>query len=175
MSCFATELQQAHNIPVYDVITPTCKSIVGSGARKVALLATRSTIANGAYQTLLADYGVHSVTFDCSAFVPYIEQCAVNSIACQRAVNKALNNLPDANVDAVILGCTHFPLLRRQIADYCDESKIIECSCSLPFDASISCNDNSAVTYFTTGDVDFANAAARCLNKGIRFERILLN
>ena len=128
MSCFADKLQQEHNLPVYDVITPTCKRLAGSNARKVALLATKSTIANGYYQQLLSKYGIQVVTFDCSAFVPYIEQGTTTSLACQRTVDKALRDLPKTKADAVILGCTHFPLLRSQIAYYCDNAAIVQCS-----------------------------------------------
>ena len=69
MSVYAKQLQQLYEVPVYDVITPTCKRIVESGVKSVALLATRSTIANGMYQENLSRHGIDVVPFDCSGFV----------------------------------------------------------------------------------------------------------
>lgn len=173
MSCFDDKLQQEHNLPMYDVIAPTCKRIASSNARKVALLATKSTIANGYYQKLLSQYGIQVVAFDCSAFVPYVEQGAATSLACQRAVDNALRNLPKTNADAVILGCTHFPLLRSLIAYYCDDAAIVQCSCDLPTDIAAAFDAKQSVAYLTTGDADFAITAAQCFkDKRVVFQHI---
>lgn len=161
ISVYAAELSSLYNLPVYDVITPTCKAVASNpNVKRVALLATRSTINNRAYHDILSQQGVEVADFDCSAFVPFVEQCATTSLACLSAVDKALRNLPKAQADAVILGCTHFPLLRRQISYYCNNSKIVECCCDLP-SVPFSFAAQPSVKYFTTGDVDFANSAAR--------------
>ena len=173
MSVFADKLQHEHNIPIFDVITPTCKQIIDSNAKRVALLATKSTVANGAYQANLSKFDIQTLAFDCSAFIPYVEQHATTSLACQRAVHNALSSLCTTQIDCVILGCTHFPLLRRQIAYYCDDSKIVECTCALPDNLSAASLPNKNVAYFTTGDVDFANVAASYF-KNVSFQRIAL-
>lgn len=175
MSVYASAHQRQYGLPIYDVITPTCKRVVSNSAvKRAALLATKSTIANGAYQKYLAQYGVEAVCFDCSAFVPFIEQNSATSIACQRTVQIALSKLPQARADAVILGCTHFPLLRRQIAYYCDDNKIVQCCCNLPSNLSAANDFNPTVQYFTTGDVDFANLAASGF-PNVQFTRISLS
>lgn len=175
MSCFAHTLQRVHNLPIYDVISPTCKYIADVGVQKVALLATKSTIANGAYQTILASRGIQTAAFDCSAFVPFVERRATTSAACRQAVDKALCNLPQTKPDAVILGCTHFPLLRSLIARYCADGIIVESRCDLTEDIVASCDLQDTVRYFTTGDADLADYAAGSVkNDAIRFKSISL-
>lgn len=175
MSCFADRLQQIYELPIFDVITPTCNRLVNSGVHNVALLATRSTIANGAYQANLQRRGITVTPFDCSAFVPYVEQNATTTIAFQSTIHNVLRDLPQMQADAVILGCTHFPLLRRQIAYYCPYSQIVECSCDLPSGIADAFGANKNVAYFTTGDVDFANLAASwCKDKRVSFQHLSL-
>lgn len=175
ISAFAERLQQAYGLPIFDVITPTCNRLANSGVHKVALLATKSTIANGAYQTILSQSGILTTTFDCSSFVPYVEQCATTSLACQCAVHKALCDLPKAHPDAVILGCTHFPLLRSQIAYYCGDGSIVECCCDLPNNIATTFDLSNNVKYLTTGNADFANTASSWVkNSKVRFKHISL-
>ncbi|MDE7454657.1 MAG: glutamate racemase [Clostridia bacterium] len=163
LSAFAKDVQTVCNLPVYEVITPTCNAVLSCpNVNRVALLATRSTIQNGAYQTILAEKGITVLPFDCSAFVPYIENCDLSSANCKKAVYNALNNLPNANADAIILGCTHFPLLRDQISRFCPNSQIITCSCVLPLSVSQCGLQSNVTTYLTTGDERSANLAAQC-------------
>lgn len=175
MSVYAECLSKSHGLPVYDVITPTCGRITANTAvRRVALLATRSTIANGLYQSILAKHGIETMTFDCSEFVPFVEQRTINTIACQQTVNKALRGLATVDVDAVILGCTHFPLVRRQIAYYCDDGKIAECDCDLPESLITNVGLRLTTAYFTTGNVDFANNASGYF-ENVKFKRLILD
>lgn len=175
VSVFADRLQQTHKLPIYDVITPTCQFVVDNRAiKKVALLATKATITNGAYQSCLAKHGIEVVSFDCSAFVPFVEQRATTTLACQITVHKALRNLPQTQVDAVILGCTHFPLLRRQITYYCHNDKIVQCRCFLPSDIDGASSSTPTVQYLTTGDTDFANTSAACF-KDVNFIHVTLS
>ena len=174
MSVYADKLRQLYGIPIYEVITPTCKNVIESKAKTVVLLATKSTIANGTYQAILSQYGIQVHTFDCSDFVPYVEQCSATSIACQRVVYDALHELPKMKVDAVVLGCTHFPLLRRQISYYCADTRIVECCCYLPSDIT-DVSTRGKTAYYTTGNVDFANDASSWYKvDSIAFKHLLL-
>lgn len=159
-SVYAALLRDKYRLPIFDVITPTCNFLLRSGVRRVALLATKSTIDNGAYHNILGRSGVQVISFDCSCFVPFVEQCATDTPQCFQAIDNALSALPQANVDAVILGCTHFPLLRSQIAYYCGNGKIVECRCPLPTHTPESFTLPEPPRFFTTGDEAKANAAA---------------
>lgn len=164
LSAYTGQLKSVYkNMPIYDVITPTCQKVLtlNPQVKRVALLATKSTIYNGVYHTVLKEHGVQVVGFDCSNFVPYVEQGTTTTLSCLNTVDIVLHTLPRSHVDAVILGCTHFPLLRRQIAYYCNDSKIVECCCPLPDELFASPSNNQCTTYLTTGDVAFAKSAAK--------------
>lgn len=172
-SVHAANLAAKYPVPVCEVVTPTCNLIAESRSiNRVALLATNSTIRNGMYSAILAKRGIEVCNFPCSSFVPFIERGETETPACRKAVETALHELTYANVDAVILGCTHFPLLKRQIVPYCGGAQIIECVCSLPTHV-MSPQINPKAEYFTTGDVNLANAAAASFNN-ICFRHISL-
>lgn len=126
-SIFADELRKRFDMPIYDVIEPTCRLIAQTTVTKrVALLATNATVNSGSYSKRLADMGISTISFACSDFVPFAEKGG-DSSECRRVVKKALEQLPFAEVDTVALGCTHFPLLKNNIAPYCGNAKMVEC------------------------------------------------
>lgn len=161
-SCFAEALSHKFLLPIYNVITPTCREVIAAtNSKRVALLATNGTINSRSYHKLLEPSGITVCDFPCSSFVPFIEQNSTSSISCYQAVDKALRDLPQANVDTVILGCTHFPLLRSHIEYYCRNAQIVECCCDLPSTVNNSNVAPHTVEYLTTGNTDFANVAAK--------------
>ena len=171
-SYFAEMLSNKFALPVYDVITPTCQTVISTTRNKrVALLATNGTINGKAYHKILNGSGITVYDFPCSSFVPFIEQNAMSTVACCRAVDEALSKLPQANVDTVILGCTHFPLLRSQIEYYCRNAEIVECRCNVPSAAFGSAENAAQIEYLTTGNTEFADAAARWYGK-VSFKHI---
>ncbi|MCH5157110.1 MAG: glutamate racemase [Clostridiales bacterium] len=159
-SCFADNIRQQFNLPIYDVIVPTCKRVADITVNKcVALLATNATVNSGVYQRILNANGIATVAFPCSSFVPFVEANAVDSLECSREVDAALYTLPNCNVDTVILGCTHFPLLSKKIAPYANGAMIVECCSDFQ-----PLSDNSIVpdtVFLTTGAQKQANSVAK--------------
>ena len=164
-SIFADQLRAKFHVPIYDVIAPTCQKVVeNTVSKRVALLATNATVRSGAYTKRLNEYGVAVRAFPCSEFVPFVEQNAVNTPECEAAVRKALDALPCCDVDTVILGCTHFPVLKNKIAPFANGAKIIECC--VDFVPPFSTAEKSAKTlFFTTGVGKNANFAAQWYGK----------
>ena len=127
-SVFADTLRQQFSLPIYDVIAPTCEHVMNiTKCKRVALLATNATVNSGVYQHILNTSGIAVISFPCSEFVPFVEKGKVNTLDCSLAVEKALRALPGCKVDTVILGCTHFPYLRKKIAPYVNGANIVEC------------------------------------------------
>ena len=164
-SIFADKLRAKFSLPIYDVIAPTCKVVVTSTCTKrVALLATNATVKSGAYTGYLNNCGVTVVSFKCSSFVPFVEQNGADTSECEKAVRQALQQLPRCNVDTVILGCTHFPVLKNKIAPYVNGAKIVECCTD--FQPSFSSLKTPQKTqFFTTGVRKQANFASRWFGK----------
>ena len=109
------ELQQALGVPVLGVITPEAHAAVrATRNRRVGLLATQGTVAAGRYETLVRtlDAGVRFSAVACSRLVPLIESDEPFGAATTDAVREYAAPVKEAGCDTVILGCTHFPLIR---------------------------------------------------------------
>src|SRR3954463_1977501 len=108
-------LQQELTVPVVGVITPEAHAAVqATRNRRVGLLATEATVAAGRYARLIEDLdaGVSFHAVACPALVPLIEGDDPYGEATESAVREYAAPLKEARVDTVILGCTHYPLIR---------------------------------------------------------------
>ena len=110
------ELQSELAVPVVGVITPEAHAAVqATRNRRIGVLATEATVLAGRYESLLRtlDAGVEVHQVGCPALVPLIESDDPYGAATVDAVREYAKPLQAANVDTVILGCTHYPLIRR--------------------------------------------------------------
>ena len=169
-SVYADVLRAKYSTPIYEVIRPTC-NLVSSITRnkRVALLATNATVKSHSYQNILNDLGVTVISFSCSSFVPFVESNSVNTLDCQQAVRSALCLLPNCQVDTVILGCTHFPILRQLIAPY-TQGAIVECVSDFQPPFSTVKQQCGRTIYLTTGCAETATNASKWF--GAQFEHI---
>ena len=109
------ELQQVLAVPVLGVITPEAYAAVrATRNRRIGLLATQATVTARRYETLIQtlDAGVRFSAVACPKLVPLIEGGDTFSEEVVEAVREYAAPVRDAGCDTVILGCTHFPLLR---------------------------------------------------------------
>lgn len=112
------ELRARMSIPVIGVIEPGVRALLSrTKSRKVGVIGTRSTIKSGAYETAIRgiDPGMDVTSLACPLFVPIVEEGWMDKDFARLAVREYLTALQDHGVDAVVLGCTHYPLLRRAI------------------------------------------------------------
>src|SRR3954447_11599340 len=104
-------LQESLTVPVVGVITPEAAAAVrATRNRRIGLLATQATVAAGRYEVLVRslDAGVRFTAVSCPNLVPLIE-AGEQTVD---AVNEYAHPLKQAGCDTVILGCTHYPLIR---------------------------------------------------------------
>ncbi|HKI91657.1 MAG TPA: glutamate racemase [Gaiellaceae bacterium] len=109
------QLQEELAAPVVGVITPEAHAAVqATRNRRVGLLATQGTVDAGRYRDLVwtLDAGVSFHAIACPLLVPLIEGDDPYGDATERAVREYAAPLKEAGVDTVILGCTHYPLIR---------------------------------------------------------------
>ncbi|MBF0178028.1 MAG: glutamate racemase [Magnetococcales bacterium] len=107
-------------LPILGVIQPGCRMAVATTRLgRVGVIGTRSTMASGAYpQTLsLLDPGIYTVCAPCPLFVPLVEEGWIVHPATRLIVAESLASLHTENIDTLILGCTHYPLLRQIIQE----------------------------------------------------------
>ena len=160
-SVYADTLRAKFLVPIYDVIAPTCLRVADvTLSKRVALLATNATVASGAYQRRLAERDIAVVAFACSSFVPFVEANRVDTCACDQAFNRTLASLPICNVDTVVLGCTHFPIMRKKIAPFAHGAKIVECCTDFTPQSSVAIVTPAETLFLTTGVASQANEAA---------------
>jgi glutamate racemase len=109
------DLQQSLSVPVIGVITPEAHAAVrATRNRRVGLLATEGTVSAGRYETLVRtlDAGVRLSAVACPELVPLIESDHPFGEETIEAVRKYAAPLKEAGCDTVILGCTHYPLIK---------------------------------------------------------------
>lgn len=121
------QLRKNISIPVIGV-EPAIKPAVNlSKNKKVAILVTKATAENQRFLTLVAQYGHNSevIIQPCPGLVELIEQDKKNSPECELLLSKYLQPLLDKGVDTIVLGCTHYPLVKGIINKICGENVII--------------------------------------------------
>jgi len=109
------ELQRRLSVPVIGVIAPEAHAaVLATRNRRVGLLATQATVTSGRYADLIQalDAGVEVVSVPCPKLVPLIEGEDPFGEPTVAAVREYAQSLKQEDVDTVILGCTHYPLIR---------------------------------------------------------------
>lgn len=98
--------------PIFGVIEPGAR-VAAQVGRKIGVLATQATVNSGVYTRVLNGFNpeIQSCEIACSAFVPLVESQRTQSIEAREACRHYLAPLQRFGADAVILGCTHYPLL----------------------------------------------------------------
>src|SRR6476619_5917783 len=110
------DLQSQLAVPVVGVITPEAHAAVqATRNRRIGLLATEATVDAGRYAELVhaLDAGVSLHSQACQRLVPLIEGGDPYGEETDQAVREYAAPLQVAGVDTVILGCTHYPLIRK--------------------------------------------------------------
>ena len=109
------ELQERLEVPIVGVITPEAHAAVQTTRnRRIGLLATEATVEAGRYEELVRtlDAGARLFPVACPRLVPLIESEEPFGAETTEAVREYAQPLKEAEVDTVILGCTHYPLIR---------------------------------------------------------------
>jgi len=109
------DLQRLLTVPVVGVLAPEAHAAaLATRNRRVGLLATQATVSSGRYEALITalDAGVEVVSVACPRLVPLIESDEPFGEETVRAVREYAAPLKAAGVDTVVLGCTHYPLIR---------------------------------------------------------------
>jgi glutamate racemase len=113
-------LQDRLDIPVIGVIEPGLRAasrVTRSG--RVGVIGTVGTIASGAYQRVATMTGarIELTCAACPGFVEFVEAGDVDSDQVHVLAERLLAPVREADVDTLVLGCTHYPLLARTISD----------------------------------------------------------
>lgn len=117
------ELRGAFSAPFFGVVDAACRRAAGlTRTGRVGVIATQASVRSGVYgRGLLAlDSGLRVFSKACVSFPPLVEQghFRPGDPLAEQAVREELEAVRRADVDVLILGCTHFPLLEELISAY---------------------------------------------------------
>ncbi len=118
-SSVATDpLRERFDVPIFEVISPAVQLAVShTTGRRVGIIGTRATINSGVYEqkirALRPDMKVYGVA--CPLLVPLVEEGWLKKAETRRIVKKYLHPLKLKQINVLILGCTHYPLLKEII------------------------------------------------------------
>ncbi|MGC9141295.1 MAG: glutamate racemase [Caldimicrobium sp.] len=107
-------------VPFFEVVTPSFKKALQLTRKKIiGLIGTRTTVESGIYQRLFAevDPEIKLIANPAPLLVPLIEEGWLNKPETRKIVKKYLIPLKMRGIDTLILGCTHYPLIKKVIAE----------------------------------------------------------
>ena len=105
-------------VPLVGVISPGAREAVyATKNKRIGVIGTKATIASRAYESEIKAISpdIKVVPCACPLFVPFVEEGWINERAVFDVAKRYLQPLKDASVDTIILGCTHYPLLKTVI------------------------------------------------------------
>ena len=111
-------LTEKFPVPIIGVIEPGARAALeASRNRHIGVIGTRATIRSGAYEKALraADGNVQVSSQACPLLVPLIEEGLLNDEVTDRMILRYLEPLLKDEIDTLVLGCTHYPLLTNAI------------------------------------------------------------
>jgi len=183
----AVGLEHARNVspvPVHDLISPTTL-YAANNFRKIGVMATQSTANSRAYSQRIQYHAPEATVFElgCPKLVPLVEAGDVYSDHAKAVLMEYTSRMEENEVEAIILGCTHFPFLQRALKDLLpanialiDPAEMVtrqiisDLGLNIDLDsliepvAEIYCGHSSKI--YTTGNAtSFANTAAVCLGR----------
>lgn len=112
-------MQDIFKVPVQGVVTPGAAAAVkATNNKRIGVIGTRATVASGAYEHAITVQDPEATVFSeaCPLLVPLIEEGMFEDAVTDQVLKRYLAPLLDQGVDTLVLGCTHYPLLREAIA-----------------------------------------------------------
>jgi glutamate racemase len=122
------ELQSALDIPVVGVIEPGAAAAVKATRNgTIGVIGTRATIQSSAYLEAIQakEPGAKVFSKACPLFVPLIEEGWIDRKETQDIADEYLRHLVECGVDTLILGCTHYPLLKPVLSCVMGEGVVL--------------------------------------------------
>lgn len=158
-------LRARYSVPVIGVIEPGASGATrGMLHQRIGVIGTQVTIESGAYERTVLSFRPDAKVFSlaCPRFVPLVERGETSGPMVTQLVEESLAPLRDKKLDALILGCTHYPLLQDVIQDVVGPSvKLISSAERTAVEVArllkahqgrSTSEDSPSAVFYTTGD-----------------------
>jgi len=124
------EVKAGFDIPIIDVVRPGVKAGIKlcqkKGKERLGVIATEATINSGFFQKLLGESGIEARYKACPLLVPMVEAGMATHTVTKKVISAYLKDWKNESVDALLLGCTHYPILSEPIKDFWKELTLID-------------------------------------------------
>ena len=120
-------LRQKFDIPIFEVISPAVKQAVATtDSGNIGVIGTRATIRSGIYAQQIKKIAPILNVFSkaCPLLVPLVEEGWIDARETKMILRKYLAPLKQKQIDTLVLGCTHYPLLKDPIQHRMGKNKI---------------------------------------------------
>ena len=114
-------VKEETDIPVMGVIAPgAAAAVLVTRNQKIGVIGTEATIRSHMYSKVMEEMmpGVEVIGKPCPLFVPIVEEGFAKHHIAEEVIDYYLASMKESDIDTMILGCTHYPLLRSRIMKY---------------------------------------------------------
>jgi glutamate racemase len=120
-------LRKNFNIPVIGVIEPGARAAVENGGKKIGIIGTLATIVSQAYQKAVKQLAPETKVYTraCPLFVPLVEEGWLDHPVTFKVASQYLADLKAKKINTLVLGCTHYPLIKPVIARVMGKSTLL--------------------------------------------------
>ena len=112
------------DVPIIGVIEPGARAALEvTKTKKIGVIGTEATVRSAMYEKIIQgkESDVSVIAKACPLFVPLVEEGFKKHHVTDEIIDYYLASMKESDIDALILGCTHYPLLRSKIRDYVGE------------------------------------------------------
>ena len=112
------ELEKEVDIPIIGVVKPGARTALDATQnKKIGVIGTEATISSGIYNRYIQEHdsSVAMIGKACPLFVPLVEEGFWEDPVTDEIARRYLTELVDSGIDTLILGCTHYPMLRSTV------------------------------------------------------------
>lgn len=125
-------VETAGDAPVIDMIKPAAGAALRQTVNgRIGVIGTRATVGSEAYSKAIYDFAggsdeVKVFQKACPLFVPLVEEGMIQTPAARMIAEEYLEELKKENIDVLVLGCTHYPLLSRLLREILPNVSLID-------------------------------------------------
>lgn len=122
-------LAERVKVPVIGVIEPGARAAAASTRNnKVGIIGTEATVKSGSYERAIKDIknNIEVYSLPCPLFVPLVEEGWTDGDIARLVIEKYLSGFKGTGVDTLVLGCTHYPLLKPAIQSVMKDVMLID-------------------------------------------------
>lgn len=151
-------LKEKYDIPIIGVIDPAIKKLSTLGSKKVGVIATETTIKSNKYYDKIKelDENIDVYSVACPKFVPVIESGKKDGEEIEKLIDLYISQISE-KIDTLILGCTHYTIIKDVISRKYPKLTIIDPSIEVSRELEnyiSNINENGNIEYIISGNVE---------------------